>query len=426
MPTITGAVEDVANRPATGTLRVRAASVRQNVGGDAVVDERTYDIPIIAGVITGSPTIDPGPAKISLSTGGRFRTWETVVPEGESVDLWDLIESQAEYTPAVVSRVYQDRLKAEAAAQLAEQVAEGIGDVADDVAAVSADRTAVEAARVIVEAAETTATAAGASATAAASDAVAARTAAVSARDDATAARTAAMAARDEAEDFTALSGASATIATQKAEDAATAAAEAAGYVGSVLDGAITTPKIADDAVTSGKLAPAVRADLASRELSTNRGAVNGYAPLDAGAKIPAAHLPSYVDDVLEFANQAGFPATGESGKIYTSLDTNRIYRWSGSAYVEISASPGSTDAVPEGATNKYYTDARAKAANADDIAAKYTKPAGGIPASDLATGRVVGSNNGTAANLTIWVGTEAQYAAIGTKDPNTLYYRTT
>ncbi len=55
--------------------------------------------------------------------------------------------------------------------------------------------------------------------------------------------------------------------------------------------------------------------------------------------KVPASQLPSFVDDVLEFANLAGFPATGESGKIYVALDTNKTYRWSGSAYIEISAS---------------------------------------------------------------------------------------
>lgn len=52
---------------------------------------------------------------------------------------------------------------------------------------------------------------------------------------------------------------------------------------------------------------------------------------------IAAANLPSYVDDVLEYASISKFPTTGESGKIYTALDTNKIYRWSGSAYVVIS-----------------------------------------------------------------------------------------
>lgn len=55
--------------------------------------------------------------------------------------------------------------------------------------------------------------------------------------------------------------------------------------------------------------------------------------------KVPASQLPSYVDDVLEYANFAAFPVTGETGKIYVTLNNNLTYRWSGSAYVEISAS---------------------------------------------------------------------------------------
>lgn len=52
---------------------------------------------------------------------------------------------------------------------------------------------------------------------------------------------------------------------------------------------------------------------------------------------IDSANLPSYVDDVLEFDSFAKFPTKGESGKIYTALDTNKIYRWSGTTYVVIS-----------------------------------------------------------------------------------------
>jgi hypothetical protein len=88
-------------------------------------------------------------------------------------------------------------------------------------------------------------------------------------------------------------------------------------------------------------------------------GANSGVASLDSGGKVPSAQLPSFVDDVLEFASLASFPGTGETGKIYVALDTNKTYRWSGSAYVEISASPGSTDAVTEGVTNLYFTTAR-------------------------------------------------------------------
>lgn len=97
-----------------------------------------------------------------------------------------------------------------------------------------------------------------------------------------------------------------------------------------------------------------------SAEYTGNKGAANGYASLDSSGFVPSSQLPSFVDDVVEASTLTSFPGTGESGKIYTALDTNKIYRWGGSSYVEISASPGSTDAVPEGSTNLYYTNARA------------------------------------------------------------------
>lgn len=112
-------------------------------------------------------------------------------------------------------------------------------------------------------------------------------------------------------------------------------------------------------------------ADIATKQSLSEKSQANGYAALDASAKVPASQLPAYVDDVLEFANLAGFPAPGTTGVIYVALDTNKVYRWGGSSYTEISPSPGSTDAVPEGSVNKYYTDARAQAANAAAIALK-------------------------------------------------------
>jgi hypothetical protein len=93
--------------------------------------------------------------------------------------------------------------------------------------------------------------------------------------------------------------------------------------------------------------------------LTSSVGAANGVAPLGSDSKIASAYLPSYVDDVLEYANLAAFPATGETGKIYIALDTNREYRWSGSTYIQLVASPGTTDNVPEGTTNQYFTAAR-------------------------------------------------------------------
>ena len=78
--------------------------------------------------------------------------------------------------------------------------------------------------------------------------------------------------------------------------------------------------------------------------------AANKVLKLNASGLIDSAYLPSYVDDVIEgyFYNDAFYEEaahtnaiTGESGKIYVDLGGGRaIYRYSGSAFVEIPASP--------------------------------------------------------------------------------------
>lgn len=55
--------------------------------------------------------------------------------------------------------------------------------------------------------------------------------------------------------------------------------------------------------------------------------------------KVPTSQLPSFIDDVVEYNGSANFPTTGESGKIYVDTSANTIYRWSGSAYVQIPTS---------------------------------------------------------------------------------------
>jgi hypothetical protein len=82
---------------------------------------------------------------------------------------------------------------------------------------------------------------------------------------------------------------------------------------------------------------------------------LKGIKVLDGSDKIPAAILPSYVDDVLEYANLAAFPATGETGKIYVALDTNKCFRWSGSTYIQITS--GAVDSV-NGSTGVVVLDA--------------------------------------------------------------------
>ena len=77
------------------------------------------------------------------------------------------------------------------------------------------------------------------------------------------------------------------------------------------------------------------------------KGAKNGIAELDSSGKVPSTQLPSYVDDVIEgtyisttsFKDTNGTAVTGETGKIYVDTTSNKTYRWSGSAFAEISAS---------------------------------------------------------------------------------------
>ena len=103
-------------------------------------------------------------------------------------------------------------------------------------------------------------------------------------------------------------------------------------------------------------------------ELSTKADLVDG--------KVPANQLPSYVDDVLEFADKAAFPAAeqAEAGKIYVDRGTNRTYRWGGTDYVEISPSL----ALGETATTAYPGD---KGKAAADLAASTSRRLDGYQA---------------------------------------------
>lgn len=90
-----------------------------------------------------------------------------------------------------------------------------------------------------------------------------------------------------------------------------------------------------------------------------SKGVANGVASLDGDGKVPSSQLPSYVDDVVDAyivsgatalsagwlsATSGGSALTPETGKIYVVLSAgeylNKTYRWSGTTYVEISASP--------------------------------------------------------------------------------------
>ena len=103
----------------------------------------------------------------------------------------------------------------------------------------------------------------------------------------------------------------------------------------------INIPSQVAQTITNGVTGTAPSQDavfdaLALKENTANKGVANGYAPLNASTKIDSSYLPSYVDDVIEVANYAALPNPGETGKIYITLDTNLLFRWGGTVYVQV------------------------------------------------------------------------------------------
>ena len=115
-------------------------------------------------------------------------------------------------------------------------------------------------------------------------------------------------------------------------------------YTKSDVDGKLDLKANAAEVYNKGEVDGfiAVKADKTELDnyiLLTQKGTADGVATLDSSGKIPTSQLPSYVSDVVEAENKEAFPSEGEASKIYVAKDTNKTYRWSGSQYVEISAS---------------------------------------------------------------------------------------
>lgn len=151
---------------------------------------------------------------------------------------------------------------------------------------------------------------------------------------------------------------------------------------GEPMGGADATARAAAGAAQDDADAALAAAAAAQTDADTANNALTTKADL-VGGKVPAGQLPSYVDDVVEAANFAALPGTGETGKIYTTIDTGNIYRWSGSAYVELDpmtipdASDVPNDSGVAGATVKDALDALGVGVA---IAVKYATAGADIP----------------------------------------------
>ena len=131
------------------------------------------------------------------------------------------------------------------------------------------------------------------------------------------------------------------TLGTASAKDVASSGNASSTQVVMGNDTRLTNSRPASDVSSWAKASskPSYTASEVGAIASSLKGAASGVAELDANGKVPSSQLPSYVDDVLEYNTKSSFPSTGETGKIYVDTSTNLTYRWSGSAYVEISPS---------------------------------------------------------------------------------------
>lgn len=139
---------------------------------------------------------------------------------------------------------------------------------------------------------------------------------------------------------------------------------------------------------------------------ASQKGTPNGVASLDSTGKVPAAQLPSYVDDVIEgtyvnattFHDTEGSPVTPESGKLYIDTTTDKEYRWSGTQFSSI------RDGIALGETAETAYAGNKGKANADAIAALQaaqgnyqTKTDNSLPTTSKTVVGAIGEVKGTA-----------------------------
>ena len=144
---------------------------------------------------------------------------------------------------------------------------------------------------------------------------------------------------------------------TKAVNDEATARTSADTALGARIDKEIADRTEADTALDN-KLQNNINTLEAKHDaFVATKGKADGFAPLDGNGLVPANHLPSYVDDVLEvyatydvsptggltnvqLYTDAGHqtPVVGESGKIYINVADGEPpyqFRWSGTKFVD-------------------------------------------------------------------------------------------
>lgn len=148
---------------------------------------------------------------------------------------------------------------------------------------------------------------------------------------------------------------------TKAVNDEATARTSADTALGARIDKEIADRTAADTALDT-KLQNNINTLEAKHDaFVATKGKADGFAPLDGNGLVPANHLPSYVDDVLEvyatydvsptggltnvqLYTDAGHqtPVVGESGKIYINVADGEPpyqFRWSGTKFVDSNTS---------------------------------------------------------------------------------------
>ena len=148
---------------------------------------------------------------------------------------------------------------------------------------------------------------------------------------------------------------------TKAVADEAKARTDADTALGARIDKEIAD-RIAADTALDTKLQNNINTLEAKHDaFVATKGKADGFAPLDGNGLVPANHLPSYVDDVLEvyatydvsptggltnvqLYTDAGHqtPVVGESGKIYINVADGEPpyqFRWSGTKFVDSNTS---------------------------------------------------------------------------------------